>query len=126
MIILDTCAVLWIAAGADRFSPDTRTVIDSEAVVAVSAISAFEIAVKYRKGKLSLPMPPEEWWDRVIEHHRFDVIDLSPSLAMRATRLPDIHRDPADRFIIAAAVKHSCPVVSADRRFSEYGVHLLL
>ncbi|MFP4384548.1 MAG: type II toxin-antitoxin system VapC family toxin [Spirochaetia bacterium] len=126
MIILDTCAVLWLAKGSDRLSSETVSRIDKETVVAVSAISAFEIALKYRNGKLSLPMPPEEWWARFIIHHRVDVIDLSTELVMGATRLPHIHNDPADRFIISTALMHNSPVVSADRRFAEYGIQVLL
>ena len=79
---------------SDRLSSETVSIIDREAVVSVSSISAFEIAVKYRNGKLSLPMPPAEWWARFIIHHRVDVIDLSPELVMGATRLPHIHKDP--------------------------------
>ncbi len=126
MIILDTCAVLWLAEGSARLSSETVSIIDREGVVAVSSISAFEIALKYRNGKLLLPMPPEEWWARFITHHRVDVIDLCPELVMGATRLPHIHKDPADRFIIATALNHNSPVVSADRRFAEYGIQLLL
>jgi len=126
MIILDTCAVLWLAEGSPRLSPKTVALIDREAVVAVSSISAFEVALKYRRGKLSLPMPPEEWWLRFTNHHRIDVIDLSPELVMGATKLPHIHKDPADRFIIATALAHNSPVVTADRRFTEYGVRVLL
>ena len=125
MIILDTCAVLWLAEGSARLSSETVSIIDREAVVAVSSISAFEIALKYRNRKLSLPMPPEEWWARFITHHRVDVIDLSPELVMRATRLPRIHKDPVDRFIIATALTHNSPIVSADRRFTEYGIQIL-
>lgn len=126
MIILDTCAVLWLAEGSARLSSETASIIDREAVVAVSSISAFEIALKHRNGKLSLPMSPEEWWARFITHHRVDVLDLSPELVMGATRLPPIHKDPADRFIIATALSHNSPVVSADRRFAEYGIKVLL
>ncbi len=106
-------------------SSETVSVIDGEAVVAVSSISAFEIALKNRQGKLSLPMPPEEWWERFVTHHRIDVIILSPELVMGATRLPNVHKDPADRFIIATALAHRSPVVSADQRFAEYGVTVL-
>ena len=76
MIILDTCALLWLAAGSDRLTVDARKRIDAETIVAVSAISAFEIALKYRDGKLELPLPPRDWWSRVIDHHR---VDVSPS-----------------------------------------------
>jgi PIN domain nuclease of toxin-antitoxin system len=126
MILLDTCAVLWLAQSSARLSSETVSIIDREAVVAVSSISTFEIALQYRNGKLSLPMPPEEWWERFITHHRVDVIDLSPEIVMGATRLPLIHKDPADRFIIATALFHNSAVVSADSRFTEYGVKVLL
>ncbi|MFP4378154.1 MAG: type II toxin-antitoxin system VapC family toxin, partial [Spirochaetales bacterium] len=104
MMLLDTCALLWLVEGSARLSAETKQSIDREAIVAVSAISAFEIALKYRHNKLTLPMPPEEWWERSSAHHRIDILDLTPAVAMRATRLPAVHKDPADRFIIATAM----------------------
>ncbi len=125
MIILDTCALLWLAQGGGRLTKKTLARIDKELVVAVSAITAFEIAVKHAKGKLSLAAPPEEWWLRAIEHHRLEVISLSAETLIRATRLPAIHGDPADRFIIATALEASAPVVTSDTRFAEYGVSVV-
>jgi PIN domain nuclease of toxin-antitoxin system len=122
VIILDTCALLWLAAGSDRLTADARKRIDAEMIVAVSAISAFEIALKYRDGKLELPLPPPDWWSRVIEHHRLDVLPLEPDTLFTAVGLPPIHKDPADRFIIAAGIIHKAPVATTDERFSDYGV----
>ncbi|MFW6252924.1 MAG: type II toxin-antitoxin system VapC family toxin [bacterium] len=125
LIILDTCAILWLAQGGGRLPREILERIDSEQAVAVSAISAFEIAVKYQKGKLSLAVPAEEWWHRTVDHHRLEVISLTAQLMIRATRLPAIHTDPADRFIIATALERSIPVVTSDTRFQEYGVAVL-
>ncbi|MDA3950612.1 MAG: type II toxin-antitoxin system VapC family toxin [Spirochaeta sp.] len=122
MIILDTCALLWLAQGSGRLTEETLLRIDKEQDVTVSAISAFEIAIKYKKGKLSLAIPSEEWWHRAIQHHRLEVLSLTAQTMISATRLPAIHSDPADRFIIAAAIERSVPVVTADARFTEYGV----
>lgn len=122
MIILDTCALLWLAAGSDRLTADARKRIDAEMIVAVSAISAFEIALKYRDGKLELPLPPRDWWSRVIDHHRVDVLPLEPDTLFTAVGLPRIHKDPADRVIIAAAIIHKAPVATTDERFADYGV----
>jgi PIN domain nuclease of toxin-antitoxin system len=122
VIILDTCALLWLAAGSDRLTADARKGIDAEMIVAISAISAFEIALKYRDGTLELPLPPPDWWSRVIEHHRLDALTLEPETLFAAVGLPPIHKDPADRFIIAAAIIHKAPVVTTDERFPEYGV----
>lgn len=126
MILLDTCGLLWLAAGSPQISDTVRRKIDSEAVVSVSAISAFEIGLKYRTGKLKLPTPPGEWWSRVVAHHRLNVIPVDAEIGIRATELPPVHRDPADRFIIATALQHKTPVVTADSRFADYGVEVIL
>lgn len=125
MIILDTCALLWLAQGSTRLSTNVRDRIDRDGIVAISAVSAFEIALKYRAGKLKLPVPAEDWWRRAVEHHRIDVIGLDADLMMAATRLPPVHRDPADRFIIATALAQDAPVVTSEERFSVYGVSVL-
>ena len=41
---------------------------------------------------------------------------------LHASALPEIHKDPADRFIIATALLNGCVVVTGDRRFPEYGI----
>lgn len=125
MIILDTCALLWLVAGDDRLSDDARARIDGETLVGVSAISAFEVGLKYAQGKLELPLPPREWWARVAEHHRLDVLPLTPEVLFTSVSLPPVHRDRADRFIIATATIHRAPVVTTDGRFAEYGVAVL-
>jgi len=121
-VLLDTCALLWLATGAERLSAATRQRLDEVPVVYVSAISGFELGLKCRAGKLTLPMPPLEWMRKVIEHHDLSVLELSLDLCVRATELPPIHKDPCDRFIIASAVEHELTVVTADPRFVEYGV----
>ena len=122
VIILDTCALLWLAAGSNRLTVDARKRIDAEKIVAVSAISAFEIALKYRDGKLELPLPPRDWWSRVMDHHRLDVLPLEPETLFTAESLPRLHKDPADRFIIATAFIHKAAVATTDERFADYGV----
>lgn len=125
MILLDTCALLWLVGGSRRLSQEIRGRIDEEAVVGVLSVSAFEIGLKYRAGKLQLPTPPSDWWAAAVEHHSLDVIPLGARVSIRATELPPIHRDPVDRFIIAAALAETAPVVTADARFAEYGVTVL-
>ena len=92
----------------------------------VSAITAFEIGVKYQSRKLILPIPPQAWFQQTVEHHGLAVIDLDPAICLKATELPPIHRDPCDRFIIATALVHDLPVVTADAKFEKYGVRVLL
>jgi PIN domain nuclease of toxin-antitoxin system len=125
-MLLDTCALLWLAGEHSRLSSSALQQIDSEPIVSVSAISAFEIAVKTAKGKLGLPLPVEEWWKKTVLHHHLDVIQVSDDILIRSVSLPQIHSDPADRIIIATALLHNLPVVTADSRFTDYGVRVLL
>ena len=124
-MILDTCALLWLASGSKKLSRSTLKEINEAAAVYVSAISGFEIAIKSGKGKLELPDSPQAWFDQIIGHHGLTVLPLQLNVCIAAAQLPRIHDDPCDRFIIAAAKLNNLPVVTADERFAEYGVKVL-
>lgn len=123
-MILDTCGLLWLVEGTTLSSSALKK-INEAPIVYVSAITAFEIALKYRKGKLRLPAEPNDWFKRVLIHHNLEMIDISLEIALKSTTLPQIHKDPADRFIIATALLYKLPVVTKDKMFSEYGVHVI-
>jgi len=124
-MLLDTCALLWLAEGAKDLNVAARRQIESSRVVYVSAISAFEIGLKHRAGKLSLPVPPGEWFERITEHHGLSVLPLDWKVCVAATELPPLHKDPCDRFIIATAKLRRLRVVTADPRFRDYGVEVI-
>jgi PIN domain nuclease of toxin-antitoxin system len=124
-VILDTCALLWLAEGGERLTKPARQRIESAPVVYVSSISAYEIGVKCRSGKLKLPVPPAEWFKAIVEHHGLAVQPLDWDVCIAATELPPIHKDPCDRFIIATAKMRHLPVVTADTSFADYGIEIL-
>jgi PIN domain nuclease of toxin-antitoxin system len=125
LMLLDTCALLWLAEDAKELSAAARQQIESSTVVYVSAISAFEIGLKHRVGKLVLPVPPGEWFRRIVEHHGLAVLPLGWEVCLAATELPPLHKDPCDRFIIATAKLRRLRVVTADPRFRDYGVEVV-
>jgi len=124
-MILDTCAVLWLASGNKRLSRSSLREINEAPAVYVSAISGFEIALKAARGKLKLPDSPLDWLEKVVEHHGLAVLPLELNVCIAAAGLPPIHDDPCDRFIIATAKLNDLPVVTADERFEKYGVVVL-
>ena len=65
-MILDTCALLWVAQGGGALSAAALQCIDTAPVVYVSAISGFAIGIKVQKGKLHLPVPPADLSPRAI------------------------------------------------------------
>ena len=124
-MILDTCALLWLASGDKKLSRAALKEINAAAAVYVSAISGFEIAIKAGKGKLKLPHPPQEWFEKVVEHHGLALLPLELNVCITAAQLPAHHNDPCDRFIIAAAKLHDLTVVTADEQFEKYGLTVL-
>lgn len=124
-VLLDTCAVLWLASGSEKLSETARSSIDGAPIAYVSVISGFEIALKHRRGKLKLPADPVDWFEQVVVHHGLEALPLEAADALRAPALPDVHRDPCDRFIIAAAARLHLPVVTADPVFEHYNVSVI-
>lgn len=125
-MLLDTCALLWLACDQTRISEKTLVKIDKAPVVYLAAVSGFEIGLKHRSGKLHLPAPPREWLNDILIHHQINIIGLDLDICFKATELPPIHKDPCDRFIIATALTRKLPVITADQRFAEYGVKVLI
>jgi PIN domain nuclease of toxin-antitoxin system len=124
-MILDTCALLWLASGDKKLSRATLKEINAAPAVYVSAISGFEISLKLSKGKLELTHPVEEWFAQITEHHGLTILPLGLDVCIAAAKLPPIHDDPFDRFIIATAKLNELRVVTADDRFEKYGVTVL-
>ncbi|MBN1695961.1 MAG: type II toxin-antitoxin system VapC family toxin [Spirochaetales bacterium] len=125
-IVLDTCALLWLANGSDKLSETARNQIDHASIVYVSAISAWEISLKHEKEMLILPLNAEQWFSSVIEKHSLVLFPLDVSILCAANRLPLHHKDPADRMIIATAIRESAAVVTADFNFKKYDVKVIV
>ena len=124
-MILDTCALLWVAQGEGPLSAVALQRIDAAPVVYVSAISGFEIGIKVQKGKLHLPVPPADWFAAVLAHHRLEVLAIALDICLRSTALPPLHSDPCDRLIIATAQGYHFPVVTTDPLFVRYAIEVI-
>lgn len=124
-VLLDTCALLWLAAGEDRISQTTLQVIQRASIVFVSAISSWEISLKYERQQLILPMEPELWFLRALEAHSLVLAPLDVSVLCHANKLPRHHHDPADRFIISTAILENAAIVTSDTKFLKYDIRVL-
>ena len=124
-LLLDTCALLWLASGDQALSENALSMIENAQVLYVSAVTAWEIAIKSSKGKIQLPLSPREWFNAVIKLYDIDVLKLTADEMLKSAELPWLHKDPADRFIIATALKNDFTVVTADSNFGKYGVRTI-
>ena len=122
-MLLDTHAFLWWISDSGKLSTAAREAIKDESNdIAVSAASAWEIATKFRIGKL--PGCEAIALD-VASHIRrqgFEELAISVVEAERAGRLPVPHRDPFDRMLAAQALLRQLPLVSADQVFDDFNV----
>lgn len=119
MILLDTCALLWLATG--ELPPGVRALIDDENdAVLASAVSAWELAVKLRRGKLTLPLPLAEWWPALVSTHALGEVPLETEMAIASASLPPIHNDPADRLLIATAMHVGATLLTPDPLIRAY------
>ncbi len=125
-ILLDTQALLWSATSRRRFGPTVLSVLEDTANdLVVSAATAWEIAIKYAIGKLSLPSPPDEYIPDRMRMGGLDGLPVEHAHALRVAQLPLHHRDPFDRLLIAQAQIEGLTILSSDRRFSLYDVEVM-
>lgn len=120
-LLLDTHAFLWWMDGT-LDPPVLDAVADPNTIVALSAVSVFEIAYKVARGRLATPEEPLD----AMRTAGFDPLPVSVDHAHRAGTLPLHHRDPFDRMLIAQAQIEGLVVVTRDRMIGRYDVPVLL
>jgi len=124
LIVLDTHAWLWWLSDPDRLSRRARSAIDASlgaAAVHVSSISAWEVTLLVRKGRLTLRLPPEEWIARSEGLPFLRFVPVDNRIAVRSNALPaPMHDDPADRIIVATALLLGAGLVTKDQRLRRY------
>src|SRR5262245_43591015 len=124
--ILDTQCWLWMLAAPERFSRQTRALVESEQTeLLLSAASAWEVAIKHATGKLRLPEPPSRFVASRVEASGVHPIAIELAHVLHAAQLPPHHRDPFDRLIVAQARIERLPIVTADPIFDRYDVETL-
>lgn len=125
--LADACALIaFQIAGPVPMKADVREMMVGEDMH-VLATTAWEIERKASIGKLTSPVPPgfkgsyADW----LRAEGYQLMSLDAEDAVAAAALPDHHKDPMDRFLIAAALRRDWPVITVDAIFRAYGVRTL-
>jgi PIN domain nuclease of toxin-antitoxin system len=118
MIFLDTCALLFWCDG--RELPPVITDAMRFQPCVVSCLSAWEIGIKHRLGKLPLGSPPAQWWPAVCQALALEETSFTSEQALAAAALPTIHNDPFDRGLIASAIQLGLPMATVDPVMQQY------
>ncbi len=125
-LLLDTCTFLWLIKGAEELSSNAiDAFVEPKNEVYLSAVSAWEINVKYRLGRLPLPVPPEQFVPKERIRHLITALVLSEQDTMHLGKLPTPHRDPFDRMLVCQAIEHSLTILTPDPLITQYPVRCL-
>jgi PIN domain nuclease of toxin-antitoxin system len=123
-LLLDTHTVLWAIGKSDELSG--RVIQEIKNVhneILVSAVSLWEIALKYSIGKLAIDPFDIKKIPEYCEEMGFELIPLEPIDALNSLSLPQksIHKDPFDRMLIYQCIKNKYVFVSKDTKIKIYG-----
>ncbi|MDE3275793.1 MAG: type II toxin-antitoxin system VapC family toxin [Verrucomicrobiota bacterium] len=123
--LLDTCALIWLGMGGGGLSEDAKRRISLAARLQYSSISAWELSRLQKENKIVLPCTPGEFLFDLSDAYGLSSISPDDAIMMRAAQLPDHHRDPADRIIIATALMRDLTVITGDEKFPQYNVRTI-
>lgn len=124
-LLLDTHALLWWFKGDERLSLTAReAILECDGTVYTSAVSAYELALKYRLGKLPEAKELVLRYHFQISEQGFAYLALDAGHALRAGLLETEHRDPFDRQLFAQAQMHDLILVSKDQAADEPSLHV--
>ena len=119
-VLLDTHVLVWAATTPERLGADLAVVEDADRRI-VSAVCVWELAIKQRLGKLSLGSDVRTWMRRVTSELVLDHLPVTADHAAAVEHLPDVHRDPFDRLLVAQAVAEGAVLLTSDHRLTAYG-----
>lgn len=122
-ILLDTCTFLWMITDDPKLSQQARKLfVDPENAVYLSVASTWEIAIKYKLGKLPLPQLPQKYIPSKRKQHDIDSLPLDEDATLHLTKLPDFHKDPFDRILICQAIVAGLIILTPDELITQYPV----
>ncbi len=122
-LLLDTHAFLWWVTDDDQLSAGGRASIGaSENEVFLSAVSAWEIITKVRIGRLPLAEPVDGFIARHLEENAFQPLSITMRHTFELEAMPDLHRDPFDRMLVAQAIAEDMSLVTGDQAIRAYPV----
>ena len=121
-ILLDTCTFLWIVTGDKTLSSHAAALFrNPQHQVFLSAVSMWEISVKYALGRLPLPTTPKLFVPQQREQHAIMALGLEEAVCYLHA-LPELHRDPFDRMLICQAIADGMTLLTPDVHIQQYAV----
>jgi PIN domain nuclease of toxin-antitoxin system len=123
-LLLDTCAAVWIAEDqpiAHKAAAALDEAHGADRFVYISPITAWEVGLLVARGRLTMIVKPQLWFERLLDVPNMRLADMSPDLLISSSFLPgEPPRDPADRIIAATAREYGYTLMTRDRLLLDY------
>jgi PIN domain nuclease of toxin-antitoxin system len=123
-ILLDTHVFLWAIGEPRRLSKKIRTLLESDVVRMLSAASLWEIALKVQAGKLEMA-EPTTFLRKHMTALKVATAPVRDDHVLRTFSLPQHHKDPFDRLIVAQALTEDWPIMTEDAMIARYAVDII-
>ena len=125
-ILIDTHVFLWAGGIEKRLPGAARELLaDQESPIFLSVASAWEIAIKWSKGRLDLPKAPLEFINETVAAGGISQLVVTMADACAVGDLPFHHKDPFDRLLVAQARNHGLQLMTADPILERYDVDVI-
>jgi PIN domain nuclease of toxin-antitoxin system len=125
-LLLDTHVFIWLQREPERLGERIGLLEDLDNDLLVSAVLAWEIAIKHQLGRLQLPEPPQTYVPERVRAIKAESVPIEQAHALAVASLPALHRDPFDRLLIAQARSLGVPILTADQAIAAYPVETLM
>lgn len=123
--LVDTQAIIWFAEGNKSLPPNVRRLIEDPGHhIQISIASIWEIGIKIGIGKLTLAVSLSEFVSQ-LKADNIGILPIEPEHVIEMLSLPDFHKDPFDRMIIAQAISSQYSLISSDSIFHQYPVNII-
>lgn len=124
-LVLDTHIWIWCVSGDQTIDAGIRQRISlalRKSRVLVPAICVWELGMLWKKERIQLRVPPNDWVRSALDGSGFFLMPLTDAIALESSLLPGkFHSDPADCMIVATARLEKAILVTRDQRIIEYG-----
>jgi PIN domain nuclease of toxin-antitoxin system len=122
-VLTDTHTLVWALSDPALLSSAAKTVL-SKADVTVSVANLWELVLKMHR-KQALLADPLPWWDKYVRDTSIPTLSIRTSHVAALAHLPEIHKDPFDRILVAQSKAENLPLVSKDASLAQYGITII-
>lgn len=122
MILLDTHVLIWLDEGNEQLGTESLALINEayhKYELIVAAITFWEVAMLVSKSRIELSMDGLEWRSDLLKSGMLE-IPTDGHIGILAAQLDDFHGDPADRLIMATAIKQQATLITADKKILQW------